>query len=355
MSRVLTYIDAIREATDLCMAADPSVYVLGLGVPDPKGIFGSTIGLLEKYGADRVLDMPTSENGMTGVAIGSALAGMRPVMVHQRFDFALLAVEQIVNQAAKWHYMFGGRGRVPLVIRLIVGRGWGQGPQHSQSLHSWFAHIPGLKVVLPANAHDAKGLIVSSIEDDNPVIVIEHRWLHNTVGEVPEGMYRVPLGHARVARAGSDVTIAATSYMVVEALRAADLLAQSGIAAEVIDVRSARPLDRQTIVNSVVKTGRFIAADTSWQLAGMGAELLAVVAEDAFASLKRAPVRLGLVDSPIPTTPALSGLCYPRAQEIVAAACSMLGVSADEVLHLGDGSTPLLPLDVPDTTFAGPF
>lgn len=352
MSRLIKYTDAIREATDLCMAKDSAVYVIGLGVPDPKGIFGSTLGLFEKYGADRVMDMPTSENGMTGVAIGSALAGLRPIMVHQRLDFALLAIEQIVNQAAKWHYMFGGEARVPLVIRLIVGRGWGQGPQHSQSLQAWFAHIPGLKVVMPATAYDAKGLLISSIEDDNPVIFLEHRWLHNLNGEVPGGVYRVPLGKARIVRAGGDVTIAATSYMVVEALQAADALAQVGIRAEVIDVRSLRPLDRSTLLESVRKTGRLIVADTGWKAAGIGAELITVAAEEAFQALKAAPVRLGLLDVPIPTTPALAGFCYPRAGEIVSAACGMLDIPAAR-----QRPTPpaTVPPDVPDANFTGPF
>jgi len=328
------------------------VYVMGLGVPDPKGIFGSTLGLAEKYGSDRVLDMPTSENGMTGVAIGSAIAGMRPIMVHQRLDFALLAVEQIVNQAAKWHYMFGGQARVPLVIRLIIGRGWGQGPQHSQSLQAWFAHIPGLKVVMPATAHDAKGMLIASVEDDNPVIFLEHRWLHNTFGEVPEGFYRVPLGRARIAIRGSDVTVAATSYMVVEALRAAEALARVGVKVEVIDMRSLRPLDRATLVESVRKTGRLIVADTGWKAAGIGAELVAIAVEDAFDAMKHAPVRLGLLDVPVPTSPALAGFCYPRAGDIVAAACRMLDVPADRALpHIADATPP----DIPDSSFTGPF
>src|ERR1700712_4498681 len=179
MARQRKFFEAVNEALDQCMTADPNVYVMGLGVPDPKGIFGTTLGLQAKHGAQRVMDMPTSENGMTGVAIGSALVGMRPVMVHQRFDFALLALEQIVNQAAKWSYLFAGQ-RVPITIRLIVGRGWGQGPQHSQSLHAWLAHVPGLKVAMPATPSDAKGLLVAAIEDNNPVVVIEHRWLHQT-------------------------------------------------------------------------------------------------------------------------------------------------------------------------------
>jgi len=259
--RQLKFFQALNEAIDLCMAMDPVVYVMGLGVPDPKGIFGTTLGLQQKYGSQRVMDMPTAENGMTGVAIGSALVGMRPILTHQRIDFALLAIEQMVNQAAKWHYMFGGQMRIPLVMRMIVGRGWGQGPQHSQSLQAWFAHVPGLKVVMPTTPYDAKGLLIASIEDNNPVVFIEHRWLYNITGHVPEGVYRVPLGRARVIRAGDDLTIAATSYMTLEALRAAEILAEDGVRAEIVDIRTLKPLDEGTILESVRKTGHLIVAD----------------------------------------------------------------------------------------------
>ena len=351
MDRQLTYCQALNEAVDLCLASDPSVYVIGLGVPDPKGIFGTTAGLQEKHGERRVMDMPCSENAMTGIAIGSALVGMRPVITHQRVDFALLAVEQIVNQAAKWHYMFGGRMKVPLVIRLMIGRGWGQGPQHSQSLQSWFAHVPGLKVVMPATPHDAKGLLISSIEDNNPVIFIEHRWLHGVSGPVPEGLYRVPLGEARVAREGRDVTLVCTSYMVLEALRTAELLAEEGIEAEVVDVRTLRPLDIGTILKSVRKTGRLVAADTGWSTCGFAAEVVAKVTEEAMPALKCAPRRMGLPDYPTPTSPALSKHFYPRPADMWSAVRAMVGrpaapFSEDIAKH---------PLDVPDPSFKGPF
>lgn len=203
--RELKFTQAINEATALSMEADPRVQIMGLGVPDPTGIFGTTTGLQARFGSERVTDLPTSENAMTGVAIGCALAGMRPILTHQRVDFAVLTMEQIVNQAAKWHYMFGGRMRVPLVIRMIIGRGWGQGPQHSQSLQAWFAHVPGLKVVMPTSPHDVKGLLISAIEDDSPVVILEHRWLYNFSGPVPEGSTacrsgrRRPSGPARMS------------------------------------------------------------------------------------------------------------------------------------------------------------
>ena len=351
MTRELKFYQAINEAIDTCMAGDPSVYVMGLGTPDPKGVFGTTLGLAQKYGAERVMDIPTSENGMTGVAIGSALVGMRPIIVHQRIDFALLSIEQIVNQAAKWHYMFGGQMQVPLVIRMIIGRGWGQGPQHSQSLQAWFAHVPGLKVVMPSTPYDAKGLLISSIEDNSPVVFIEHRWLYNIAGNVPEGSYRVPLGQARVVREGQDLTIVSTSYMTLEAMRAAEILAKDGLEAEVLDVRTLSPLDDATILDSVRRTGRLLVADTGWKSVGFGAEIVARIAEEAFSSLKAPPRRVALPDCPTPTTPALADHYYPRAINIVHTAKSMLGLNGEEPLLLPSTT----PLDVPDMSFTGPF
>ena len=352
MSRQLKFVEALHEALDYCLSNDPNVYLMGLGVPDPKGIFGSTLDLHKKHGTERVLDMPASENGMTGVAIGSAVVGMRPVVTHQRVDFFLLAMEQIVNEAAKWHYMFGGQMRVPLVVRAIVGRGWGNGPQHSQSLQAFFAHVPGLKVVMPATPYDAKGLLIASIEDNNPVVFIEHRWLYHISGPVPEEPYRVELGQARVVREGSDITLASLSYMTLEALRAAELLAERGVSAEVLDIRTLRPLDEAAILASVRKTGRLIVADTGWKFAGFSAEVVARIAEDAFASLKCAPRRVALPDSPTPTSPALSAHFYPRAPHIATAAAQMLGLqgAAAEFSAVSAG-----PLDVPDPSFTGPF
>ena len=346
--RELRFSQAINEATDLCMAADPRVQIMGLGVPDPKGIFGTTGGLQAKYGAERVSDLPCSENGMTGLAIGCALAGMRPILTHQRLDFAVLSLEQIVNQAAKWHYMFGGRMRVPLVIRMLIGRGWGQGPQHSQSLQAWFAHVPGLKVVMPGTPHDAKGLLIASIEDDNPVMFIEHRWLYNISGPVPEEMFRVPLGKARVLRDGTDVTFVSTSYMTLEAHRAAEILASHGVSAEIVDVRSLRPLDEDTILKSVAKTGRVIVTDTGWKTLGFAAEILARIAEEGIA-LKARPHRVCLPDSPTPTSPALAAHYYPRAVDLISAATMMLGLPAIPMAQA------TIPLDIPDATFTGPF
>jgi len=352
MTRELHFYEAIREATDLCMEEDPSVYIFGLGVPDPKGIFGTTLDLQKKYGRDRVMDMPCAENGMTGVAIGSALTGLRPIITHQRVDFALLSMDQIVNQAAKWHYMFSGQMNLPLVVRMIIGRGWGQGPQHAQSLESWFAHIPGLKVVVPSTPYDAKGLLIASIRDDNPVIFFEHRWLHNIIGDVPEGSYTIPLGKGKIARNGSDVTIITFSYMVLESLKAAEFLMEYGIQCEIIDLRSLRPLDTDIFLTSVRKTGRLLVVDNDWKTGGFGAEIVSTVVENIMECLKEPPIRIGFPDCPSPSSPALSGIYYPRAKDIVKSVMQLMR------REIHDNEIPIMhsgPLDVPDPSFTGPF
>lgn len=353
MTRELKYSEAILEATDQCMAADSRVYVMGLGVTDPKGTFGTTLGLEAKYGPKRVMDMPTAENAMTGIAIGSAIRGKRPIMTHQRVDFNILALDQIINNAAKWHYMFNGKASVPLVIRMVIGRGWGQGPQHSQSLQALFAHIPGLKVVMPATPYDAKGMLVAAVEDNNPVMFLEHRWLHHLHGPVPQEMYRVPLGKARVARTGKDLSIVTTAHATIEALRAAEVLSRQGLDVEVVDVRSLCPLDEETILTSVRKTGRVVIMDDGWPRCGFSAELSAVISEQAFTALKSAPVRLTLEDVPVPSTPALAHLCYPGVVRAVNAALRLCGKR--ELTSLEMGLDESKPADVPNNDFIGPF
>ena len=353
MNRQINFAQAILEATEQCMEADPSVYIMGLGVTDPKGIFGTTLGLEKKFGSKRVLDMPVAENGMTGIAIGSALVEMRPILTHQRVDFMLLSLDQIINNAAKWHYMFGGKMKVPLVIRLLIGRGWGQGPQHSQSLQVLFAHIPGLKVVMPATAYDAKGLLVSAIEDNNPVIFIEHRWLHNVSGDVPKEKYRIPLGKAKIVKEGKDLTIISSSYMMLEAIRASEVLKKDGINAEVLDLRTIKPLDEKTILESVKKTGRVIVIDSGWQSFGVSGEILAFISEKMWGFLKCAPCRLAFPDVPTPTSWVLAKHYYPKACDIVNSARMMFGLPLLSDQEQGISSDA--PLDVPDKTFKGPF
>ena len=352
--RLLTQSAALREALAQALAKDERVIVVGEGVPDPKGVFGTTSGLRQEFGAARVFDSPLSENGMTGICIGAAIAGMRPVMVHQRIDFALLAMDQIVNNAAKWHYMFAGQVSIPLVIRVLVGRGWGPGPQHAQSLQALFAHIPGLKVVMPTSAYDAKGMLLAAIEDDNPVIFIEHRWLHGIEDRVPYEAYTVPLDRALVLRSGHDATLVAFSFMAVEALLAAEALAEHGIELEVIDARSVRPLDLPTIVESVNRTGTLVVADTAWKTGGIAGEVIAAVSERAFKALKRAPLRIALPDYPTPTSHHLVRDYYPDALTLARQVAAHLGCSIrDEALVARLARTT--PCDVPQQDFRGPF
>jgi pyruvate/2-oxoglutarate/acetoin dehydrogenase E1 component len=352
MTRNISYAEAIREAIDQAMAANQDVIVFGLGVDDPKAIFGTTAGLQQKYGCERVFDMPTSENAMTGVGIGAALNGIRTVMVHQRLDFFLLAMDQLVNGAAKWHFMFGGQGKVPITIRLIMGRGWGQGPTHSQNLQAWFAHIPGLKVVMPATAEDAKGLLLESIYDNNPVIFLEHRWLHNIKGEVAEEPKRIPLGKARKVREGADITVVAMSYMVVEAIHAAAFLASQGISCEILDLRTIAPLDWPCVFESVAKTRRVLVLDTGMTTGSVSGEIVARIAHECWDLLKCAPQRLAMPDYPEGTSFALTANYHIRAEHVASKVGLMLGVALD--------IKPLVtqrrhPHDVPGDWFSGPF
>lgn len=324
MPRQITYCEAINEATVQLLERYENIFVMGLGADDPKRIFGSTVGLSEKFGKKRVFEIPISENAITGVAIGAALAGMRPIMTHQRMDFMLYSFDQIINHAAKWHYMYGGQFSVPVTIRTIIGRGWGQGAQHSQSLQAMFAHIPGLKVVMPATAFDAKGLLISSVLDNNPVIFIEHRRLYDMKGEVPRRFYQIPLGKAEVRRKGGDVTIVAVSQMVFEAEKAAEELLKCEIGAEVINLRSVSPLDEDSIYSSVKKTGRLIIADTGWKNCGVAAEISSRVTENIYEYLKSPVLRVALPDVPMPTSAALEREVYPDYEDIVCAAKKLI-------------------------------
>ena len=354
MHRKITQAEAIREALEQAMTEDERVILIGEGVPDPKGIFGTTSGLQERFGTARVFDMPLAENGMTGICIGAAISGMRPVMVHQRIDFALLCMDQLINNAAKWRYMFAGQVSVPLVVRLIVGRGWGQGPQHAQSLQALFAHVPGLKVVMPSSGHDAKGMLLAAIRDDNPVIFIEHRWLHGIIDEVPTLPYTVPLDKAALRRTGRDATVVAFSFMVVEALLSAKALAEFGINLEVIDARAVRPLDMPTIIESVTRTGTLIVVDTAWKTGGIAGEVVAGVTEAAFGSLRRSPLRVALPDIPAPTSHHLAKDYYPDALHLARAIVAHLDAAVPDA-ELVKRLFRSTPHDVPQREFCGPF
>ncbi len=318
--RKLNFGEALREALDQALERDPRVYAMGQGINDPGGIFGTTDGLREKYGNERVFDTPLAEEATIGMAIGSAMAGLRPVSIHNRPDFLMMAMDQIVNAAAKWCYMFAGQVPIPLVIRACIGRGWGSAAQHSQSLHGLFTHVPGLKVVLPSTAYDAKGLFITSIADENPVIFIEHRWLFKHQGSVPEHVYSIPFGQATVKRPGKDITVLAISHMVIESLRAAEELEKKGISLEVIDPRSLHPFDEETLLQSLSKTGKLIVADVDWKTGGFAAEVVATVAEKGFHDLKKPPVRVCLPDVPTPASYVLEEAFYRGVPDIVQAA-----------------------------------
>lgn len=319
--RELSYAEAIREAMDIAMAADERVILMGEDIGVYGGAFGVTGDLFDKYGPDRVMDTPISELGGAGVAVGAAMTGLRPIFEFQFSDFATLGMEQIVNQAAKIHYMLGGTVSVPLVMRFPSGSGTGAAAQHSQSLEAWTAHVPGLKVVMPATPADAKGLLLAALEDPDPIMIYEHKILYKMKGHVPEGYYTTPIGKAAIVRAGKDLTIVATAIMVHKALEAAEKLAAEGIDAEVIDLRTIRPMDRETVLDSVRKTGRLVCVYEAVKTLGVGAEVSAMVAEsDAFDFLDAPIVRLGGAECPIPYNPELEKAVVPQVPDILEAA-----------------------------------
>lgn len=317
--RQLTYAQAIREGFAQLLERDKRVFAIGQGVWSPWYVGGSMRDLDTEFGRDRIIDSPVSEHAITGAAIGAAMAGMRPIVIHPRMDFMLLASDQIVNQAANWCYMFGGRVSVPVTIRAIINRGSQQAAQHSQAMHAWFAHVPGVKVVMPATPYDAKGLLIASVLDDNPVLYIDDRWLYDQMGEVPEEPYVVPIGKAALRRPGRDVTLVAISYMVAEAVTAAAALEQRGVDVEVIDLRSASPLDDDVVLSSVEKTGRLVVADAAWKTCGLAAEVAARVVARAFDALKAPVLRVTLPESPAPMSEPLEKAYYITTADIIAA------------------------------------
>lgn len=334
--RRLTYWQAISEATVQCMARDPSILLAGIGVDDHKGMFGTTRDAFLKFGHSRVFDIPNCENAMAGIAIGAAAVGKRPLVVHPRNDFMFLAMDQIFNLAAKWKYMYGAQDGVPVVFRGIVGRGWGQGATHSQSLQAIFAHFPGLYVAMPACPADAKGLLVSALQGSTPVVLLENRALYELEGDVTETPDPIPFGRGRIIREGRDITIVGASLMAYEASRAADILAEDGISAEVIDPRSMRPLDETIILHSLRKTGRLVVADTSWAAYGFAAEIAAVAVEKGFGFLKAPVRRVTLPDCPAPVSKPLEKAFHPSPMTIVRACLEILQSEVSPTRGLGD-------------------
>ena len=350
-SRIMTYSAAIREAHEIALQQNTKNYVMGLGVTDPKGIFGSTKDLDKTFGKKRVFDIPISENAITGFAIGSAIMGMRPVLTHQRVDFALASIEQITNQAAKWHYMFNGAMSAPIVLRMIIGRGWGQGPQHSQSLHAWFAHIPGLKVIMPTTAYDAKGMLLSAINDNNPVVCLEHRWLYDTTSEIPDGYYEVEIGKSRIVREGTDITIVGISYSTLECIEAHKLLEYENIRAEIIDLRSIKPLDISTILRSVDKTKNLLVVDLGQAECSIARDIASQVAGERFDKLESAPAVLADPSYPVPTSHYLSEKYYISAEDITTRAIEMLKRKRHNKVSVKKNYKH----DQPNLRFKGPF
>ena len=324
-NRKLQYSLAINEALHQMMEQDKSAFLIGQGVKSPWYVGNTARGLLERFGSERVIDTPVSENAVTGSAVGAALVGMRPVVVHPRVDFMMYALDPIINEAANWHYMFGGKLSVPVVIWGIINRGGEQAAQHSQALHSLFAHIPGLKVVMPSTPYDAKGLMIAAIRDDNPVVYLDDRWSYEIEGEVPEEIYEVPIGKAVIRKEGEDVTLVAASYMVHNAVHAAEELARDGIEVEVLDMRTIKPLDKELLLASVKKTGRLVVADGGWKTCGIAAEITSLVFEEVFGFVKAPVARVTLPDIPAPASSPLEKAYYPNSGDIVQAVRKVLG------------------------------
>ncbi len=320
-----TYLQAINEALAQEMERDPDVFIMGEDVGPFGGCFGVTKGLYERFGEKRVKDTPITESAIIGAATGAAAAGLRPVCEIMFVDFIGVALDQLFNQAAKMRYMFGGKAKIPMVLRTPQGAGIGAAAQHSQSLEAWFAHVPGLKVAMPATPYDAKGLLISAIRDDNPVVFLEHKLLYGVEGDVPDELYTVPFGQAAVHRAGDDVTIVATAKMVYTALEAAEILARDGISAEVVDPRTLVPLDSDTIIRSVQKTHALVVVHEAVKHAGFGAEIAAQVAEAAFDYLDGPIVRVAAPFTPVPFSPPLEQAFLPNAGDIVAAVRKIRG------------------------------
>jgi len=321
MTRKLTFTEAINEATAQEMARDSNVVLLGLGVDDERGLQGTTIGLVAKFGPERVFDTPLAEEGMTGIAVGMAQAGLRPIHNHARMDFLLIALNQIINVAAKSHYMYGANTHIPLVVRVLIGDGWGA--QHSQGLHALFAHIPGLKVVAPTTPYDAKGCLISAIRDNNPVIFVEHFKLYSQIGEVPKESYTVPLGVSKLIQEGKDITIIGVSWSVAMSLSSIKILQEHNIQPEIIDLLSISPINMDLIIDSAKKTGRVLIVDSAWTSCGISAEIVSRIVEKVGNSSIKFQ-RLGFAPVPCPNSISLEEAFYPNPSKIAEVALKMV-------------------------------
>ncbi len=352
-NKKISFIEAINRCIFSEMTRNKKLITFGLGINDPKRIFGSTKGLVEKFGKNRVFDVPTSENSLTGIGLGLSLGGNPVLITHQRTDFFLLAFDQLINSISKWNYMFDGNsGPVNITIRLIVGRGWGQGPTHSQNLQSIFAHFPGLKVVIPTTPYDAKGLLASALRDPNPVIFLEHRWLHNSKGIVPSNNYLSNLNKSKIVKRGKYLTIISTSYMTAEVKNIYQELKNSKIDFEHIDLICIKPLDEKTIINSVKKTGRLIVLDSGFKTNSISAEIITLVNEKCFKYLKTKPVRITVPDISEPASYGLTKYYYENKKSILKKIENMLKI---KIKIKKDDVKVKQHHDVPGNWFKGPF
>lgn len=346
--RKISYRQALNEAMVQEMERDSSVFAYGIGIPDHKGVWGSTLGLQERFGEERCFDTALSEDAMTGFGLGAAISGLRPIHIHIRVDFMLLAVNQLANTISSYHYGSGGQLNVPMTIRTVVGRGWGQSYQHSKSMYSVFAHLPGLKVVIPTTPMDAKGLLIAAIRDDNPVLVFEHRWLYDIEDDVPEEPFEIPIGTSNVLRSGDDVTVIAISWMNIEALKAAEILEKyHDVQIEIIDPRSVSPMDYEPMISSVMKTGYCVVADYDWLPCGLSAEIAAEIGQKCFFPLIKPVERLGFAFSPCPCTRPLENQFYPNAVDIVR--------KVEQLLHLSPVDLSKEEIYSYEKRFKGPF
>jgi pyruvate/2-oxoglutarate/acetoin dehydrogenase E1 component len=356
---ILTTAGAIREGLLQAAEHDQNVIFMAEGVKEPTGFFGTLSGFDREIDSNRLIEMPIAENGLIGIAIGAAMSGKKVVISLQRVEFAMLALEQIFNNAAKSHYVSNGAHSVPIVLRLVVGRGWGQGPEHSQSLESMFAMFPGLKVVMPVFPRTAKGLIIGAVNDPNPVIFIEHRWCHYVQGRVRSEYYSLPLNGPQLLKEGRHCTIVASSYSVLEALEAGEILKKYEIFAEIFDLSVLRPLNLTQIISSVKKTGYLITIDTGSKFLGMGSEIVSQVYSELFNDLKSPPIRLGLPDHPTPSSKALIDYqFYPNLYTILESVILQLGITgnlAESIKSEALKNRGLIKNDVPNPAFKGPF
>jgi len=353
---LITYSEAIRQTMFDEAKNDKSIIFFAQGLTDPTGVFGTLKDIDKFVEKDRLIEMPVSENGSVGIAIGSAISGMKPIITFHRVEFALLAMEQIINNAAKTSFISGGKENVPIVIRLIVGRGWGQGPNHSQSLEVFFAHIPGLKVIAPTFPKDAKGMMLSAIRDKNPVIILEHRWCHYLQDKIKSNNYLAPLDGPKIIKKGTDFTIVCVSYMAVEALIASSFLEKININLEIIDLRVLRPLKVTKILHSINKTKFLMTVDLGWKSFGICSEILATIFSSKKINLKHPPIRLGMAEKPTPSSRGLVEGHYPNNVDIireVGKALKVDKIKLDKIIKLAKQN--LSPVDVPNNIFKGPF